>query len=56
LLSFSGSPGQIYLIQASGDLQHWDTIGIANEADAGLSSSMTPRADAAARYYRLVAP
>jgi alpha-tubulin suppressor-like RCC1 family protein len=56
-LAFTGTPGQIYLVQASGDLQHWETIGIANETDAGaFKFDDIGSADAPARYYRLVIP
>jgi alpha-tubulin suppressor-like RCC1 family protein len=56
-LTFTGMPGQIYLVQASGDLAHWETIGVATETDAGAYRfDDAGSANAAARYYRLVVP
>jgi hypothetical protein len=56
-LTFAGVPGQFYLVQASGDLVHWETIGIASEADAGSYHFDDSVPDtAAARFYRLVVP
>ena len=56
-LTFTGIPGQIYLVQASGDLAHWETIGVASETDAGaFRFDDVGSANATARYYRLVVP
>jgi hypothetical protein len=56
-LMFNGIPGQIYLVQASGDLVHWETIGIASETSIGnYRFNDTGSANAPARYYRLVVP
>lgn len=44
-VTFSGSPGQIYLVQACSDLQHylqhWETIGIAVKRIRAISNSTT---------------
>jgi alpha-tubulin suppressor-like RCC1 family protein len=56
-LTFTGIPGRIYLVQASGDLAHWETIGVASEASAGdYRFDDTGSANAPAHYYRLVMP
>jgi alpha-tubulin suppressor-like RCC1 family protein len=56
-VTFSGIPGRIYLVQASGDLVQWATIGVASETDAGsYKFDDVGAATATARYYRLVAP
>jgi len=56
-LTFTAIPGHIYLVQASGDLAHWETIGVASETDAGaFRFDDVGSANAAARYYRLVVP
>jgi alpha-tubulin suppressor-like RCC1 family protein len=56
-LSFTGAAGQIYLVQASGDLVHWETIGVASQTDlGGFQFDDTNCGNASARYYRLVMP
>ena len=56
-LTIAGTPGQFYFVQASGDLAHWETIGVASETDAGeFRFDDSASANAAARYYRLVVP
>jgi hypothetical protein len=56
-LSFTGATGQIYLVQASSDLTHWETIGVASETDAGsFQFDDINRSTASARFYRLVIP
>lgn len=56
-LSFTGTPGQLYLVQASSDLNDWETIGIASETDTGSFQFQDANSQSAsARYYRLVAP
>jgi alpha-tubulin suppressor-like RCC1 family protein len=56
-VTFAGVPGQFYLVQASGDLAHWETIGVASETEAGeFRFDDSASANAAARYYRLVVP
>jgi hypothetical protein len=55
--SFAGALGQIYLIQASSDLNNWETIGVASETDTGsFQFDDANSSTASARFYRLVAP
>jgi hypothetical protein len=56
-LNFSGRTGQIYIIEASSDLVHWDKIGVAksqSDGDFGFEDSNSPSLPA--RYYRVVVP
>jgi alpha-tubulin suppressor-like RCC1 family protein len=56
-LSFTGATGQIYLVQASSDLTHWETIGVASETDPGsFQFDDANSSRASARFYRLVVP
>jgi hypothetical protein len=56
-LTFAGVPGHVYLVQASGDLTNWETIGVASETEAGaFRFEDSGGANKAARYYRLVVP
>jgi alpha-tubulin suppressor-like RCC1 family protein len=56
-LTFSAMPGRFYLVQASSDLVHWETIGVASETDTGVFRfDDTARGNPVAQYYRLAVP
>lgn len=56
-ISFAGAAGQVYLVQVSSDLSHWETIGIPSETDPGTFQFDDANSSvASARFYRLVAP
>jgi alpha-tubulin suppressor-like RCC1 family protein len=56
-LNFSGTPGQIYIIEASPDLANWEKIGVANgQTNGDFIFDDANSANIPARYYRVVVP
>lgn len=56
-VQFSGSPGRIYIIEASKDMVNWQMIGVAKHNDAGHFEFEDPDAGAfPCRFYRVVTP
>ena len=54
---FAGTPGQIYLVQASSDLLRWETVGRVADGEAGDFEWVEPNPSAGAcRFYRVVSP
>jgi len=53
-LNFSGTPGQIYIIEASSDLANWEKIGVANgQTNGDFLFDDANSANIPARYYRI---
>lgn len=56
-LEFTGSVNRIYLIEASTNMVHWETIGVARDGGKGRFEFDDPHADKfPGRYYRVVTP
>jgi hypothetical protein len=56
-LEFEGSRGRCYVIEASGDLVHWEAVGVATDLEDGtFEYPVSDAQGAAARFYRVVTP
>lgn len=54
VMRLNGSPGEIYTVDASSDLQHWETLGVTTVGEAGYVEVIDPQAGSSTpRYYRL---
>lgn len=56
-LKFSAPPGRHYFVQASSDLQHWETLGVAEAQEDGTFAFQDSNAgEHPRRFYRILSP
>jgi len=56
VISFSGGAGQLYVIESSSDMVHWERVGAASHLGDGEFEFEDARPNSQARFYRVQAP